>query len=64
MLYYSHKILKSLLKDPICFIPLQMNGMYLKEIAELVASDVPYLKISASLPNSDTALLSQSTVSN
>lgn len=64
MPYYFYKILKSLLKDPICFIPLQMNWLSLKETAEKVANYVSYLKISASLPNSDTVLLFQNTVSN
>lgn len=41
-----------------------MNGLSLKENAEMVANYVPYLKISAFLPNSDTVLPSQNTVSN
>lgn len=64
MPYYIYKILKPLLKDPICFIPLQMNWLSLEEMAEKVAKYVSYLKISASLSNSDTVLLFQNTVSN
>lgn len=51
MLYYSCKILKSLLKDPICIISLCMNELSLKEIAEIVAHYVAYLKISSSFAN-------------
>lgn len=63
MPYYIYKILKPLLKDPICFIPLQMNWLSLEETAEKVAK-LCLLKISASLSNSDTVLLFQNTVSN
>lgn len=51
MLYYSCNILKSLLKDPICIISLCMNEISLKEIAEIVANYVAYLKISSSFAN-------------
>lgn len=54
MLYYSYKILKSLIKDPICIISLSMNEISLKEVAEMVANYVAYLKISLSFPNSNT----------
>lgn len=40
MPYYIYKILKPLLKDPICFIPLQMNWLSLEETAEKVAKYV------------------------
>lgn len=36
--------------------------MRFKETAEMVANYVPYLKISRSLPDSDTVLPSQNTV--